>query len=154
MAGSENTGAAASASYQPNASAGIASGSVQVANQGVGSHISQVSMGRSMKVYPLVDSDLALLHTLGMVATSAFSITGAALSFAATLYIERQVSPEATPAGELLMAVGPSAALGIAIVSGIVGIIAIGRRGTTLDRIKDESEEIELKGGPAQLRSG
>ena len=92
-------------------------------------------------MYPVFDAEMESLGTLNIVATTCFSLAAGAISMMLTLFLENQVSPEATPEGKVLLTIGPFVCLIFALVLGLIGVITAFKRGGILKKIKDEATQ-------------
>ena len=91
-------------------------------------------------MYAVFENEMEAMGLMGGIASAAASFSAACVSFTFALYLEAQLSPEATPEGSLLLSVGPYVGGVLAVLSGLVGVAAWRKRGTMLDKIKRESE--------------
>ena len=111
--------------------------------QHAGASFSHNYLRRTVTVYGVMEHEMDNLTTWNTLGSIFYSVSAFCVSFALTLYLEDQVSPERTPAGELLISGGvPFAILG-GIVSFGLGVWFTWKRGGTLKRIKKESESID-----------
>lgn len=115
----------------------------QLPNKGaVGSYVNHNYVRRDVTVFGIMDSELDNIGTWNKFSSLMFALTGAGLSAAATLYFESHLSPEMTPAGEVLVVVGAPLCLAIGVGCLGLGIIFQWKRGSVLNRIKKESKEV------------
>ena len=98
---------------------------------------------RTVTVYGVMEHEMDNLTTWNTLGSVCYSVSAAFVSVALTLYIEDQVSPERTPAGDLLITGGIPVAIVLAVVAGCLGVFFTKQRGGTLRRIKEESEQID-----------
>jgi len=92
-------------------------------------------------VYAIFDTEINTLGLMGFISNAAFSFAAGCASFSFALFMEKQVSPEATPAGEVLMIAGPWASGVLGVLSVAIGIWAWRNRGSTIQKIKDKSNK-------------
>ena len=113
----------------------------------VATNLGTVAMTRQTRVYPVLESELDAVEITSTVINGAFGIASVCLGSAGTLFLERQVSPVATPAGELMMHLGPPLLFTVAIVAVCVGWFARKKQIASISRIKHESVEANFGAG-------
>jgi hypothetical protein len=107
-----------------------------------GSYVNHNYVRRDVTVYGVMEHELDTLSTWNLLSSLSFSGAAASFSFCVTLYLEDQVSEARTPAGDLLLSVGQPISGLIAIVLSATGLWFLYKRGSTLSRIKRESQAV------------
>ena len=92
-------------------------------------------------MYAIFENELESLGLLNIIANGAFAFAAACVSFAFALYLEAQLSPEASPQGAVLLSAGPIIGGVLALFSCILGYIAWRKRGRVIAKIKSEAQE-------------
>lgn len=99
-------------------------------------------MGRAMRYYPIIESELDALGVLTLQLELFVGAFGFFLSAALTLYLESHLSPEASPQGEVLLETGPWVCIVLSLLCGAVGIAAYIARRNNIKAIKKGAEEL------------
>ena len=94
-----------------------------------------------MNGYPISESELDSMGTLSLQVGVSLTLVGVFASAWFTLGLENELSPEASPAGQVLLTAGPWVCGALTLVFGIFGIIAWIKRGNNIRRIKSESRQ-------------
>ena len=110
-----------------------------------GSTIENLHIRRNARVYAIFENELESLGLLNVIANGAFSFAAACLSFTFALYLEAQLSPEASPQGAVLLSAGPVVGAVLALFSSLVAYLAWRKRGSVIQKIKNEAQELDLK---------
>lgn len=95
-----------------------------------------------MRYYPIIESELDALGVLTLQLELFVGAAGFFLSAALTLYLESHLSPEASPQGEVLLAVGPWISGILSLLCGAVGLAAYLKRRRNIEKIKKDAVEI------------
>lgn len=106
-----------------------------------GSSIHSVHSNRKVKVYPIFETELNMIGMFNIISTLFFSASAACFSGCFALYLEKQVTEQATPAGELLLSAGPKITFLLGVVFFAVAAFSVWRRGSILDQIKSQVVE-------------
>lgn len=104
-----------------------------------GSTIKSIHTARGAKVYAVFEAEI---ESIGMMnAVSNLSLAGGMsfIGFWFALYLERQVTPDATPEGEVLLTVGPIVCGAGALVLFLIALAAWWKRGAIIKKIKSEA---------------
>lgn len=92
-------------------------------------------------MFNVLEHEMDNLTTWNTLATALVGVGSFLLSIAFTLWFENKLSPTATPAGEVLLEAGaPLAAFG-SLFCYALAIFFLKKRGGTLRRIKQESDD-------------
>ena len=94
-----------------------------------------------MNVYPILESELDSMGMLSLQVEGSLTLAGVFASAWFTLGLENQLSPEASPAGQVLLTTGPWVCGALTLAFGSFGIIAWIKRGNNIRRIKRESRQ-------------
>ena len=111
-------------------------------------------MRRSQRVYPISENELETLGSLSIHAIVAFSLASMLLTTILGLWLDGLTSPSTTPIGQAVYKYGPYVFGVIALVSAAYGGVTWKKRGTKLQKIKDESKEIPISAGSGSAGDG
>lgn len=100
-----------------------------------------ISTTRRTRVYNVLEHEMDNLTTWNTISTSLVGIGSFLFSLAVTLWVENQLSPTASPAGEVMLVAGAPLALILAVVCYGLAMLFFRKRGGTLRRIKSESDD-------------
>jgi|SRR5215831_2547950 len=106
----------------------------------VGAYLTTVHVGREVKVFAIVDSEVRTIAMFNTLSTVFFSLCFSSLSAALGVYANSMFSEKLTPEGVVLLKFGVPTLIIFAIVFFGIAIWARMSRGTTWDVIRKESK--------------
>lgn len=98
-------------------------------------------MERTVKYYPVLESELDNLGLQSVETTLCFSLSFAFFSAWLTLFLESKISPEASAAGKVLLTAGPWVLAVLAFATLFVGCWSWVVRKRHIQRIRDQSKQ-------------
>jgi hypothetical protein len=114
-------------------------GELNIASGSTGSSVQNVYVRRTVTVLAVYDHEVEHLAFMNTLSTVCFSVGSGLFFFALGAWANGMFAETLTARGEAMMAVVVPGCLVLAVLSFVGGGVALSRRGSTLNRVRDQS---------------